>query len=151
MNLICTWQEKLAFTAKMPDGLSVTMDALPPLGKGAGPAPKQLALAAICGCTGMDVVSLLRKHKQNVTQFEIGADAPVFETHPHSFKSVSLVYRVRGEVDPAVLRDSISASMTKFCAVSAMISQAAPISYTIELNGAAVGTGEAAFNLQGRK
>lgn len=62
--------------------LSTNMDAKPPFGEGNFLSPKQLALAAVTGCTGVDIVGLMRKHKQEMSGLRIEADAPVTEGHP---------------------------------------------------------------------
>jgi putative redox protein len=145
MNLTCNWQDKMHFTAQA-DPYRIEMDASPPLGSGEGPTPKQLLLAGICGCTGMDVVALLRKYKQPYTQFSVDAEATMTEgAYPIIFRSVVLVFKIAGEVDPARLLEAVRLSQTRYCAVSAMVSKAVPISYRVELNGTIVGEGRASF------
>lgn len=145
MNIKCLWQEKLHFSAEA-DQHRVEMDAKPPMGANAGLSPKQLLLASICGCTGMDIAAFLRKHKQGFMTLEIDAEATATEgKHPIVFQSVSLTFRITGEVDPAKALEAVRLSQTQYCGVSAMVSKAVPISYRVELNGSIIGNGSASF------
>ena len=144
VNAICRWQDKLTFNTEL-DEFNVSMDAKKPLGSDSAPTPKQLVLAAICGCTGMDVISLLKKYKQNTKAFEIEAQASPTDTHPISFKEVRLKYTLRGELDPEKVKEAVHLSQTKYCSVSAMISKAAPIVYEIYVNEEKIADGKSDF------
>jgi putative redox protein len=139
------WKESLHFTAEA-DGHVVLMDAKPPLGQGKAQTPKQLLLAALCGCTAMDVASLMHKQHQDMTRFEVTAEANVRQgAHPAVFTSVDLAFHIEGTVDPALAVEAARLSQTRFCAISAMLSQAVPIRYQVFVNGTSVGSGEARF------
>jgi putative redox protein len=145
MKLQCTWSDKLKFTAEA-DHHRVEMDTKAPLGTDTAMTPKQLVLAGICGCTAMDVVSLLKKHKQPVESFTIEADAPTTTgVHPAVFTEVKLGFKLVGQLEPETVLESVRLSQTKYCGVSAMISKAVPISYVVELNGKTIGSGNAEF------
>jgi putative redox protein len=145
MNAKLIWKENLQFTAEA-DGHAVLMDAKPPLGRGKAQTPKQLLLAALCGCTAMDVASLMRKQRQDVKRFEVTAEATVREgTHPAVFTSVDLAFRIEGAVDPTLALEAARLSQTRFCAISAMLSRAVPIRYQVFVNGVSAGRGEAQF------
>lgn len=145
MRVQCTWKEKLQFQAE-GDGHSIAMDAKSPVGNDSALTPKQLVLAGVCGCTAMDVASLLKKHKQPLEAMTVEAEAPTTSgTHPVVFKEVQLRFRFQGNLDPKVVLESIRLSQTKFCGVSAMLSKAVPIRYTAELNGQSIGEGQADF------
>ncbi len=145
MKLECIWNDKLKFTAKA-DGHEVTMDTKPPLGTDTALSPKQLLLAGICGCTGMDIVSLLKKYKQPLEGFEMEIEAPLTEgTYPVIFQHINLTFKLKGAMDPAKIAEAVNLSQTKYCAVSAMVSKAVPISYAVELNGKNIGTGHSEF------
>lgn len=135
----------MRFTA-VADNHSVDMDTKPPIGTDTALSPKQLVLAAICGCTAMDVVALLKKYKQPLESFQIEAESTLSEgKHPIIFKEVRLMFKLTGVIDNAKLIEAITLSQTKYCSVSAMISKAVPISYVIELNGKNIGSGRADF------
>lgn len=145
MQTVCTWDGKMHFTSAFGEH-AVAMDARAPLGTGKAPSPKQMVLAGICGCTGIDVAGLLRKHKQEPASFVIEAKAAQTTGEPPTvFKMVHLVYKTTGKVDPAVLLDAVEQSMTKHCGVSAMIAKACPITYDVEHEGKRVGSGAARF------
>lgn len=145
MNLKCIWNEKMKFTAES-EGHKVSMDALAPVGGGSAMTPKQLLLAGICGCTGMDVVALLKKYKQSFESFEVNAEGVVSEgVHPVVFKEIKLIFKANGPVEAAKFLEAVRLSQTKYCGVTAMVSKAVPIFYTIELNGANIGSGQADF------
>ena len=145
MKLKCTWNEKMRFTAEAEDHL-IDMDTKPPLGADSALTPKQLVVAAICGCTAMDVVSLLKKHKQTLESFQIDAETSLTEGgYPTIFKEVRLVFKLKGQLDSKRVLEAITLSQTKYCSVSAMISKSVPISYKVELNGREIGSGDADF------
>lgn len=125
---------------------AVLMDAKPPLGQGKAPSPKQLLLAALCGCTAMDVVALLRKHRQGMQGLEVTAEAATREgVHPAVFTEVTLAFRIQGTVEPAIALDAVRLSQTLYCGVSAMLSRAVPIRYQVFVNGTSAGQGQAQF------
>jgi Predicted redox protein, regulator of disulfide bond formation len=124
------------------------MDAKPPIGQGKAQTPKQLLLGALCGCTAMDVASLMRKQRQEVKRFEVTAEATTRDgVHPAVFASIDLAFRIEGTVDPALALEAARLSQTRFCAIGAMLSRALPIRYEVFVNGASVGRGEAQFTL----
>lgn len=145
MKLKAVWSEKIRFTAEV-DNHTVAMDTKPPIGKDTAITPKQMLIAAICGCTGMDVVALLKKYKQPLSKFEIEAEASVTEgPHPIVFKEVQLVFKLEGSLEREKVLEAITLSQTKYCSVSAMLSKAFPINYTIQLNSENIGAGIAQF------
>jgi putative redox protein len=125
--------------------LRVTMDATAPLGTDAGPSPKQLLLMSVLGCTAMDVIALMRKHKQNVTEFNVSGEGNLTETHPKIFKELNLIYDLHGEIDPEKAKEAVRLSMSQYCGVSAMVSKAVPIRYTVKINGAVIAEDHARF------
>lgn len=145
MKTELSWSEKMLFHAQAGDH-RIAVDARPPIGANQGMSPKELLLSALASCTAMDVVSLLRKHRQKLESLKVAVDAPLSEGgHPKRFTRADLVFEVKGEIEPAILLDSVKASQTAFCGVSAMLSQAFPIAYSVVLNGTPVGSGEADF------
>lgn len=125
---------------------TVELDANLPIGTDTALNPKQLLLSSLCGCTAMDVLSLLKKHKQALEAFEIVADAEMSASgHPKVFTKVHLSFLVAGLVDAEKLKESVRLSQTQYCGVSAMLSKATPISYSVVLNGADIASGVANF------
>ena len=146
MKVNCQWQEGLAFTAQLGRH-SVRMDTRPPLGQDSGPSPKQLLLAAIAGCTAMDVVSLLRKHKQPLESLTVDTEADVTSGQPAVFQEVKLRFRIVGKVDREQAISAVELSQSKYCGVSAMVSKVSPLTYVIEINEEEVYRGHANFGL----
>lgn len=122
------------------------MDAKPPFGDGSALSPKQLALAAIAGCTGVDITGLMRKYKQEMTGFKIDADAPVSQGHPAVFTEVQLDFYFEGKIESAKAMEAVILSQTKYCGVSAMMAKNCPIRYRVHLNGEKIGDGVAKFD-----
>ncbi|MCX6126420.1 MAG: OsmC family protein [Proteobacteria bacterium] len=117
-------------------------------GENKGPTPKELLLAGIIGCAGMDVVGLLKKHKMTAESLNIQATAEPRKEHPRVFQAVEVVFTVSGvNIGPEELKDSVKLSLTKYCGVSAMVSKVVPIQYRVILNGIAIDEGKADFGL----
>jgi putative redox protein len=145
MKLKCSWNEKMKFTAES-GAHKVEMDTQAPIGSDSALTPKQLLVAGICGCTAMDVVALLKKHRQPLESFQVEADAtPTEGVYPAVYKEIKLVFKLKGLLDEAKVMESVTLSQTKYCGVSAMVAGAVPISYTVELNGKNIGAGRADF------
>ena len=146
MKITTTWNATLAFEAKGPEH-TVLMDSIIPGGTNRGMSPKQLLLASITGCTGMDIVSHMKKHKQNVESFTIEAQAEQTQgSYPKIFAYVDLTFHLVGDIDPSIALESAALSQSKYCGVSAMISKSVPIRYKVLVNQTEVGKGEANFS-----
>lgn len=146
MKTNLNWNEKMRFTADC-DGNTVTMDTKAPLGENKAMTPKELVATGLGGCTAMDVIALLKKHKQDYKslQVEVGITSSS-GGHPVIFTEANLLFRVTGSVDKTILLESVKLSQTKFCGVSAMLSKALPIRYQVLLNDEEIGSGQADFN-----
>lgn len=146
MKTKTVWKEKMMFTGEAA-GNTVELDAKSPLGADKGLTPKELLPIAISGCSAMDVVALMKKHKQPLESFEVTADVEMVEKSvPTVFRQVALTFSLTGPVDPQKALEAVRLSQTKYCGVSAMLVKAAPIHYKVILNGEVIGTGEASFN-----
>lgn len=140
------WKEKLKFVGEC-DGHQVAMDTKPPLGNNTGLSPKELVAIGIGGCTGMDVVALMKKYKQPLESLEILVDVtPTEKVQPAVFKDVALTFSFRGKIDKDKVVESVRLSQSKFCGVSAMLAKSVPIHYRILLNDEEIGSGEASFS-----
>jgi putative redox protein len=98
-----------------------------------GAKPIELALLALGGCTGFDVISILRKKRQTVTGYEIELRAEQNPEPPMYFTRVEIKHRLRGRIAPEAAQRAIHLSETKYCAVGAMISKTANIESTFEI------------------
>jgi putative redox protein len=100
-----------------------------------GPSPVQALQAALGACTGMDVISILRKKRQAVTGYEIEVlSERRMDTHPRIFTALEIVHRVRGRgVDPRAVEEAVRLSDEKYCAVHAMLEKAVHITSRFEV------------------
>jgi putative redox protein len=123
--------------ARTADDQPITMDADAPEGLGTAPRPRETLLAALAGCTSMDVASILRKKRQRASTYQVSVSAEAAEEHPRVFVAITVEHRVTGEVQPEALRRSIELSATRYCPVSAMVSATATVSHRYRLTDAA--------------
>jgi len=131
-----TWIDELAFQGVTNTGYEMALNSRPEPGKEAEVAkPTDLLLVALAGCTGMDVISILKKKRQPVTGFEVNTRGVQATDPPNVYTEIQIEYVVRGEgVDPAAVERAIELSEGKYCSVSAMLKQTAEIttSYRLE-------------------
>mgnify|MGYP001267728887 CR=1 FL=1 len=131
-------QSGMRFEAFNEDDISVTLDAPPKYGgSGTGFGPMQMLLIGLGGCTGMDVISILRKKRQDVTGYRIEVTGIQAEEHPRMFTDISIKHLLTGNnlSDEAVKR-SIELSEAKYCGALTMLEKAARISSTYEIQPA---------------
>ena len=121
--------------ARTERGQVIAMDSDPPEGAGTAAGPKEALLAALAGCTSMDVASILRKKRQAATAYEIVVSGESATSHPRVFVSIDVEHRVSGDVAPAALRRAIELSATRYCPVNAMLSAVATIQHRYVLTG----------------
>ncbi|MFZ3231497.1 MAG: OsmC family protein [Pseudobdellovibrio sp.] len=144
------WTKGMLFEG-LSDSNTVLMDARPPLGLNQGMTPKELVANGLGGCTAMDVIALLKKHKQVFDSFEV--DVEITSTtagHPIVFQNALLTFSATGNIDKTIYLDSVKLSQTKYCGVSAMLAKALPIKYNVVLNNEKIGEGEAHFEDAGK-
>jgi putative redox protein len=134
-----TWIDNMAFEAVI-DEYKVRMDADP--GSGGtkqGPRPKPLVLGALAGCTGMDVISILKKKKVTPVSFRILVTGELTEEHPKYYKSIHIQFELRGEGFEknedilAKVERAIQLSSENYCGVQAMLKKASMITHDIVL------------------
>lgn len=128
--------ERSRVEARTTQAHTIVMDTDPPEGDDAAAGPKETLLAALAGCTAMDVASILRKKRQRATRYEIAVTGTSASEHPKVFVAITIEHRVDGDVEPEALRRSIELSATRYCPVSAMVSAAATIEHRYRLTTA---------------
>jgi putative redox protein len=135
MKATAKWVSNLAFDATSDNDHTIRLDTTVTGGSiDSGMSPKQLLLASLCGCSGMDVVSILDKMKVNYSKIEIEAEAEQTDTQPKVFKDISMVYKA--DVLPEAmdkLKRAVELSHEKYCGVSAMLKKHCDITYSVEL------------------
>jgi putative redox protein len=103
-------------------------------GSDAGSRPKELLLAALGGCTGSDVVSMLVKRRAKLDGFEIHLTATERDEHPKIFTDIHIKYVFFGKgLDPADIEKAIELSTTKYCSVSAMLKGTVNITHSYHI------------------
>ncbi len=101
----------LAFDISFAGGHKITVDGREGFGgRKLGPRPMQLLLASLASCTGMDVVSILRKMRQPVEEYRIEVAAEEAEDHPKVFTSITIKHIVTGDMDEERLAHAIELS-----------------------------------------
>lgn len=113
------WKGKMKFDALVNDH-HVIMDLTEEKGgEDAGPRPKPLMLAAIAGCTGFDVISILKKMRMDVKEFHVNVEGDTSEEMPNPFIKMHIIYEFKIEdPDMDMIEKAISLSMEKYCGVS---------------------------------
>ncbi len=122
--------------ARTPGGQPIVMDADPPHGNDSAASPVETLLAALAGCTAMDVASILRKKRQAATSYEIEVSGERAIEHPKVLTAIRVQHRVRGAVEAEALRRSIELSATRYCPVNAMLSATVRIEHRYRLTDA---------------
>jgi putative redox protein len=91
-----------------------------------------LFAVGLVGCTGMDVISILQKKRQDVTEFEVSAEIERAEEHPKVFTKIILEYKVTGKnLDQKAVERAVELSETRYCGAQAMLAKTAEISHMI--------------------
>jgi putative redox protein len=114
-------------------GHHVVMDALPAVGgNDEGARPKELMLASLAGCTGMDVVSILKKMRVEPEYFNIRVEAEMTEEHPKHYTAMHIIYEFKGEgLELEKLQKAVKLSQDQYCGVSTAYRKAMEITYEI--------------------
>jgi len=122
----------MAFRATTGTGHEVVMDAAPEVGGGdAGPRPMEMLLVGLGGCTGMDVISMLRKMHQHVSGYEIRLSGERANDHPKIFTRIGVEHVVRGsDLSADAVRRAVELSATRYCSAAAMLNRAAHVEET---------------------
>jgi putative redox protein len=129
-----TWVEGLHFEGDSA-GQKVSMDStIEAGGQGLGASPMRLTLMALGGCTAMDVISLLKKMRQDVTHFQVDLTAERAAEHPKVYTSFELVFRVRGHnIQREMVEKAVKLSEEKYCSVGGMLKKSGPITTSVEI------------------
>jgi len=130
------WIDGMRFVATDSVGHSIVMDASKQAGgEGSGFSPLQLLLAALGGCTGIDVVDIMRKQRQRVDDLEIVVSGERVKEPPRVYSNIHVEYRVGGKgVGEKAVKRAVQLSEEKYCSVGAMLRARAKISsgYSIQ-------------------
>jgi putative redox protein len=125
----------MAFSATAPSGHTITLDTDPESGgEGKGADPKSLLLLALASCTGMDVISIMRKKRQDVTAYHINVFATEANEHPKVYTYILAEHVITGHnIDPRAVARSLELSITKYCPVHALLSKVTRVEHVYRI------------------
>jgi putative redox protein len=129
------WKGNMAFTGTSDAGYSIPLDTSKAMG-GSDNAiqPLQLFAIGLVGCTAMDVISILQKKRQQITDFEVSAQIERAEEHPKVFTKILLEYKITGKnLDKKAVDRAVELSETRYCAAKAMLEKTAEIETVITM------------------
>ncbi len=135
MKATVNWQNNMTFIGKSASGFPVQMDSDVSVGgDNNGVRPMEMLALSLAGCTAMDVISILKKKRQAVTQFEVRVDAPRAHEYPKVITSAVITYIVTGKnIDESALLRAIELAATKYCPAQIMLNQAFPMDLHYEI------------------
>jgi putative redox protein len=127
--------EGMHFIGENAAGLKVDLDS-PVSGSGSGPSPMALVLMSLAGCSGMDVIAIMRKKRQPVQGLEVLAHGTRGEEYPKPYTTIRLEFRFTGaEISPEACVQAIELSRDRYCPVWAMLrAGGVEISYSYEIS-----------------
>jgi len=134
-NFSTKWVSDMAFETEI-SGHKVLMDASEDVGgHDQGPRPKPLIIAALTGCTGMDVVSILKKMRVELDSFNMSVETEMTEEHPKTYTKIHMIYEFTGnDLDPAKIEKAVSLSQDRYCGVSELLKKGLELTYEIKIN-----------------
>lgn len=134
-SLNVNWKSGMAFESEI-NGHKVTIDAMESVGgENKGPRPKPFMLLALAGCTGMDVVSILKKMRVELDGFAIEVEANLTEEHPKQYDAMNVIYKFWGKDLPIEkIEKAVKLSDEQYCGVSAVYKKAIKMTHEIRVN-----------------
>ena len=134
-HIAIRWIDGKEFQATTESGHTVTTDAKEVYGgKNHGPSPMELLLACLGNCTGISVIDILLKKRQNVSGFELRVEGITSDMHPKVYTDIGIVYILHGNnISPKAVEDAIQLSKEKYCGISDMLGKSARIKTRFEI------------------
>ena len=130
------WMGKMQFNA-LVNGHTIIMDAPERVGgEDNGPIPKPFVLTALSGCTGMDIVAILRKAEKTVDDFDMKVIGEISKQAPIEYTAIHVIYTFKGardQLEPAL--QAVTDSQEKYCGVSSLLKKAIPVTWEVVYNG----------------
>lgn len=129
MDAQIVWQKGLSFTGSSDTGFTLPLGASKDVGgEDDGFRPLELIAISLAGCTGMDVISILQKKRQQISLFKVHVQAERAPDHPRVFTHASIHYEITGhQVDEKAVIRSLELSATQYCPAQAMLMKVFPI------------------------
>ena len=135
MNISVNWVDGMLMVGKSHSGHSITMDGPPEIGgDNLGVRPMEMLLLGVAGCTMIDVVTTLKKMRQELTHCETIVNAERAADHPKVFTDIHIQFLVKGnDLDSKKVEKAITLSAEKYCSASIMLGKTASISHDFEI------------------
>jgi putative redox protein len=130
------WMGKMQFNA-LVNGHTIIMDAPERVGgEDHGPIPKPFVLSALSGCTGMDIVAILRKANKQVNDFNMKVSGEISKQPPIEYVAIHIAYDFKGpEENRQAALDAVNISQEKYCGLSHMLKKVLPLTWEVNYNG----------------
>lgn len=130
-----TYTDGMQFVGEAGSGHAIVMDTDPEFGgANTGLRPTELLLIGVGGCSGMDIVSVLKKKKQDLTGLEINVDGRKAESYPQKFTDINIEFTVRGRnLSEEAVKKAVNLSMEKYCSVKATLEGSAKITFSYKI------------------
>ena len=135
MNISVNWVDGLLMVGKSDSGHTITMDGPPESGgENLGVRPMEMLLLGVAGCTMIDVVTTLKKMRQDLSHLETKINAERATDHPKVFTDIHIQFVVKGkDLDPKKVDKAITLSAEKYCSASIMLGEMATITHDFEV------------------
>ena len=135
LNAKVTYTNGLQFVGEASSGHAIVMDGDTKVGgHNTGLRPMELLLVGLGGCAGMDVISIMKKKKQDVTGLDINVEGQKAENYPKKFTDINIEFIIKGRnISEDALKKSIDLSMNKYCSVKATLEGSAKINYSYKI------------------
>lgn len=129
------WQEGLRFVGITESNHAIVLDSKKEVGGfESAPSPMELLSISLLGCTAMDVISILKKMRENVQEFKLFFEGQRSEEHPKIFTHIKIIYQFKGRnLNPENLKKAVQLSQEKYCSVSNMLKKSSQIEYEIKI------------------
>ena len=129
------WLDNMSFVGESASGHSIVMDGPPEAGgRNLGVRPMEMLLLGLGGCSSFDVVSMLKKARQNITNCEVEITATRADNQPKVFTDIHLHFIIEGEnINETKVARAISLSAEKYCSASIMLGKTAMVTHGYEI------------------
>ena len=135
MNISVNWVDGLLMVGKSDSGHTITMDGPPESGgENLGVRPMEMLLLGVAGCTMIDVVTTLKKMRQDLSHLETKINAERASEHPKVFTDIHIQFILKGKnLDEKKVDKAITLSAEKYCSASIMLGETASITHDFEV------------------
>jgi putative redox protein len=132
MKFTINWNGNMAFTGVTPSGHEIKMDAAQEIGgQNTGARPMELLLNALAGCTGIDIILILKKMRLEPSSFQMEIEGERAETEPKRFTAIHVHYALEGKLPEDKVVRAIQLSKDKYCSVAHTLNAKITSSYSI--------------------